>query len=583
MFQNIKKSYFKKIFVLALLSNLCILLLTGTVFGFMFYKRYDADIKKQVKTTVQNIQNALEETVKEYTDSIESLSREKYIIDYFLQNDSEHLETKIAQKLYFIKNNSTQKAEISVINTVKKHWISTDIKSNKETVFENTNWGIFRKANAVQGVTVYAFAKESMLTDSDRICMAKAYRNPNEISGYILAEISRPVLYHIITDNVTVYNTDVMIVNANGSVIFHSGGPLYEGLGKLKNYGLAGIVKNMSDGVRIQNGYLCSFSEKLNLYVVQGFPSNALKMTFFAIQRTFWVILIFIFFLAFVSSWTITRTIVRPIKELEKTISRLGRGDFSARVLVDREDEIGKLGEAFNAMAKRIEKLLINIDEKKHSLWVAETRSLNLQITPHFLYNTLDLIKWNAKLARMQEISDITVHLGRLLRHVMNTQNDLVTVSYELEIIESFMEIQKKHYGDKLEMDIDVPEELHAIYIPKLVLQPIVENAVVHGFSSMTDKCMIKIQGRQDNTYLYFTVEDNGAGISEKALAKILDFRQNSIHHIGLNNVNRRAKLYGGTRCGLHVESKEGKGTLVTLTLKKISAENAVVKQRFSK
>ena len=319
-----------------------------------------------------------------------------------------------------------------------------------------------------------------------------------------------------------------------------------------------------------ENGYLCAFSKDIALYIVQEFPANAMSTIVSAMQNTFLFVLICITLLGFLFSAAIARTVVRPVTDLQKTMSRVCEGDFSAKVPVLREDEIGKLGETFNSMTDKIAELLVNIDEEKHSLWIAETRSLNLQMNPHFLYNTLDLIKWNAKLGRMKEISDITVNLGRLLRRVMNTKNDLVTVGHELEIVRSFIEIQKKHYGSRLQLETDIPADLEQMRIPKLVLQPIAENAVVHGFASKPGNCRIKISGDEEDEFLRFIVEDNGAGMSENVLESILGFRQNNTHHIGLNNVDRRAKLYGGDSCGLQVESTEEIGTKVVLILKKI-------------
>ena len=571
MFRDLKRSYFKKIFVFSLAMNLIMLFITEAIFGFIFYKKYTANIRRQMTETVEYINNTLHKVIFEYTASVNDLSVSKDVADYFNGTINEDAEKRIVQNLYFIKNTADYKADISIFDPHGKKLLSTGIKDDNENLLYRTDWGVFRHANASEHAVVYSFARDAIFNASDRICIASAYRNGEIVYGYILAEISRTTLYEIISEYASAYNTHLMILNKNGSVIFDSGGTAFEGLGKLERYGLQNILKRTSAMQTFEeNGYLCAFSQENALYVVQEFPANAISTIVSAMQNTFLFVLICIALLGFLFSAAIARTVVRPITDLQKTMSRVCEGDFSAKVPVLREDEIGKLGETFNSMTEKITELLVNIDEEKHSLWIAETRSLNLQMNPHFLYNTLDLIKWNAKLGRMKEISDITVNLGRLLRRVMNTKNDLVTVAYELEIVRSFIEIQKKHYGSRLQLETDIPADLEQMRIPKLVLQPIAENAVVHGFASKPGNCRIKISGDEEDEFLRFIVEDNGAGMSENVLESILGFRQNNTHHIGLNNVDRRAKLYGGDSCGLQVESTEGIGTKVVLILKKI-------------
>lgn len=271
--------------------------------------------------------------------------------------------------------------------------------------------------------------------------------------------------------------------------------------------------------------------------------------------------------------YAVAKSIAYPIQEMKETMSRVKHGDLSARVQVTREDEIGQLGNSFNSMAGRIEELMVNVDEEKHSLWIAETRSLNLQMNPHFLYNTLDLIKWNAKLGRTKEIADITVNLAKLLRKIMNTKEELVPLSYEMEIITAFIEIQKKHYGDELHLVTELSEGMLKEKIPKLTLQPIVENAIVHGFAQKAADCIITIFGKMEGEYLVFLVEDNGGGIEQQELSGILNFRQDNTHHIGLNNVDRRAKLYGDGDCGICVSSRLHEGTRVHLKMRRLRGE----------
>ena len=290
--------------------------------------------------------------------------------------------------------------------------------------------------------------------------------------------------------------------------------------------------------------------------------------------NTMIICMILILFFSSIFSKIIANSVSYPIRELREKMGQMEHGDLSTRVNVTRQDEIGYLGESFNRMADKIETLVHNVDEEKHSLWIAETRSLNLQMNPHFLYNTLDLIKWNAKLGRTKEITDIAVNLGKLLRKVMNTKDDLVSVSYEMDIVSAFVELQKKRHGEKLQLLTDIQGDVWNQRIPKLTLEPIVENAIVHGFEKKADNCIIKVFIEKKNEYLILTVQDNGDGMSEEELENALEFRQENTHHIGLSNVQRRARLYGDENCGLTISSKEGAGTTVVLVLKQMGEIN---------
>ena len=256
-----------------------------------------------------------------------------------------------------------------------------------------------------------------------------------------------------------------------------------------------------------------------------------------------------------------------PLKQLTAAIGRMERGDLSARVnMKARTDEMGKLGDSFNQMAAEIEQLLKNVEEKQQRLRIAESSALQAQINPHFLYNTLDLIKWSAKLGQTDEVARIVVLLGKLLRTMANFEQDIVTVAEEMDLIHIYLDIQCIHYAGRLSVREHVPPEVASLRIPKLLLQPVVENAFEHGFRHCT-KCELSIRADYEAPYLSFVIEDNGEGIPEETLRGL--FSESDIgSSIGLRNVQRRAKLYGDDRCGLEIQSRAGRGTRVIIRLK---------------
>ena len=215
--------------------------------------------------------------------------------------------------------------------------------------------------------------------------------------------------------------------------------------------------------------------------------------------------------------------------------------------------------------------MLDNVVAKQRQLRASELKALQAQINPHFLYNTLDSIKWLAKLNHVPQISVIVTQLGKLLRSSINTDNDLITVEESIVNIQSYLAIQKIRYSDKFETLMEIAPEILQYQIPKLILQPIVENAIIHGLEGKKDKGRLIIRGVLAEDDLIFEVIDNGVGMrpeKEAALNAGEDLRSSLfVHSIGIQNVNRRIKLYYGPDYQVTIQSVLGEGTKVTLRM----------------
>lgn len=564
MWKKITESYFYRIFVSIFTVSLVFSVIMGGIISVAFYRFYNVALQEECKSTVEKLQGAMETAVESYEQVILTLEGEDKVTS-FLEGETQDT-SELMRELYLLKNSLVYNASISVVRLSDRQWLSSTDQVMADSHANFQNWGVFRKAKETEEIAVYAVARDAMLSANTRICLAKAYRAGNgEILGYFLVEMPRSTIDEMVKEYSDQYNTRTVIVNKSASVIYHTDGVKEEGLGKGEDYGAYRELSD-DDGVTEQN-YVFVQDNSLQLMFLQELPSGTLSFVMKTIGKAMIPGILIIMVLALFIARKLARSVSRPIQKIIRAMDKIKEGNLSVRVNFQRKDEIGQLGQAFDAMTERVEELVERVDEEKHSLWIAETRSLSLQMNPHFLYNTLDLIKWNAKLGQNQEIVDITVLLGRVLRRIMNTKNDLVDVDYELEIVSAFVDIQKKHFGDRLQMTLDVEEEIRQEQIPKLVIQPIVENSIVHGFSGQAGLCEIRITGKRQGEKLVFCVTDNGAGIPAEELEHILEFKQEGMHHIGLNNVQRRARLFGDESCGITVESEPGKGTTVTLVL----------------
>ena len=230
--------------------------------------------------------------------------------------------------------------------------------------------------------------------------------------------------------------------------------------------------------------------------------------------------------------------------------------------------EVSILANEYNHLIERIKSLTESIAKKEEHRRLFEINALQNQINPHFLYNTLDSILWLAELGENEAVVRVSSSLGKMLRVSLNKQT-FIPLNAELEHVLSYLEIQKIRYEELLSYEIKNQSDSDEIYVPKLILQPLVENSIYHGIRGKKSKGHIFINCYQFNNYLFIEIEDNGVGFdSTKAVEpEQSDTMLYNSHGIGLKNVEQRIKLLCGNDFGLKIKSEIGKGCLITICL----------------
>ena len=245
--------------------------------------------------------------------------------------------------------------------------------------------------------------------------------------------------------------------------------------------------------------------------------------------------------------------------------------------------EIAALGQSFNSMIAKIRELLDLVVKQQREKRHAEIRTLQAQIKPHFLYNTLDTIRWMAEEKDAPEIGEMVGALTRLFRISLSRGREIIPLSEEAVHVQSYLYIQKVRYEDKLEYAIDIPESLHNMMVIKLILQPLVENAIYHGIKQKRGTGHIWVEARRQGDALRFTVKDDGAGMSQEACDRLnrelSDENALPESGYGIFNVNNRIRLSYGNSYGLHYAINELGGITVTMlcpaTTELLPAEDA--------
>ncbi len=274
------------------------------------------------------------------------------------------------------------------------------------------------------------------------------------------------------------------------------------------------------------------------------------------------------------AAWGISRSIYIPIKKLHDVTTTITKNDLQALVTHDNVDEITELGMSFNIMIGRIRELLDAKVKEQENLKRAELRALQAQINPHFLYNTLDTIIWMAESKKTDQVIEIVSALSSFFRISLSKGRDWITIGEEVERVRSYLTIQKMRYRDILDYKIEVAEEVSGNTILKLILQPLVENALYHGIKNKRQGGTITVRAKQRNeNEVLLEVEDNGIGFTPDKLAQLQAELADDSGEIrlesgfGIGNVNKRIRLYYGKQYGLTIKSEYYTGTSATLVI----------------
>lgn len=266
--------------------------------------------------------------------------------------------------------------------------------------------------------------------------------------------------------------------------------------------------------------------------------------------------------------------ITKPLKKVSVAIRKFSKGDFNQKIELSTEDEIGEVAQCFNRMVEDIKTLI----EENYVMTLKERESelsaLQAQMNPHFLYNTLDSFYWKANEDGNEELADNIIALSQLFRLLLNRGDSDITVENEMELVTKYLQLQGMRFSNRLECEIAIEDSIKQEKIPKLILQPFVENAVVHGLEKGSGSCKITVSGKREKDMLHFEVTDTGAGMEQSRIDAIWedkpetrDYAKQRIGKYAINNIKERLQLKYQENFTLDIKSSVGKGTTVTVRI----------------
>jgi two-component system sensor histidine kinase YesM len=282
---------------------------------------------------------------------------------------------------------------------------------------------------------------------------------------------------------------------------------------------------------------------------------------------------------AFVSS-IVSARISRPIEALRRSMQEVEKGNFDIDITVESKNEIYQLARDCDIAVKKVRDLIEQSREEGEQKRLLELRALQAQINPHFLYNALDSIIWMIELGENEEAIDVTSSLARFFRLGISRGSEYITVRTELEYLETYLSIQKIRYKKKLDYELSFEPEIYECRVLKLLVQPLVENAIYHGIKNKETPGIVRVSGKREGGTLVIKVDDDGVGMDSASLAALrarvadpsfreaeIDSSRMSAGGVGVRNVQERIRLCFGGGYGISYESAPGAGTSATIRI----------------
>lgn len=383
--------------------------------------------------------------------------------------------------------------------------------------------------------------------------------------GYLVMELNSGHFDQLLQENRD-NQSEILVLNRFWRPVYSTQQDLLTDLAvQLRSQILSG---NMPEGAGPDYLYNITAHKETGLILVlqhpQAFSHRTLQIL--AVVSACWAAVCILF--SILLSIPLSRSISSPIGKLRSAFSRLEQDDLDVRVNLNRQDELGQLAGAFNHMVDALKTNRAELVQNQKELNETKLRMLQAQLNPHFLGNTLDTMKWISKINKVPQLAVMSTDLADILRFCISGE-ELVPLYQELEILERYIEIQKIRLSDQFTFEVDVPEELLSQPVPKMMLQPIVENAILHGLAGIQQSMIqVKVAIWQDH-FFRITVTDNGQGIPEEMVGK--PYSREALpdkHHLGLYNVHMILKLHYAENAGLFLDrGPDGIGTAVTATL----------------
>ncbi|MBM7653631.1 cache domain-containing sensor histidine kinase [Neobacillus cucumis] len=578
-FTALKKKYVDlkikyKLFIL--ISWIMIISFSFTVFGLQYaFNSYDKQIYSKSSQVLSTSSNSLEYELKKIEDLSYNILTDPQISQYLIEerdqsNEYEkfRIRTSMADKLLNYVNNDKYIQSIKLINTNGDDW---NVGPKTFKLPDAPKEQIIKMAMKAHGTNIWTTSPGDDLT----LVSARQIRQYNNLSfrnlGTLMIYINMDLLAGNLLQGSSKLDGDFLITDKKGLIYPKKVNS------EIKNEALT-LNKNSGYQIKKINGknyFLVHIkSHYLDWNYINVMPFDEIFKNIEILKNILFILFISMYFIVAIVGLRFAKNITSPLENLVDGMQYAQHGDFkeAQKGFLEpsflQNDEVGKLHKNFQRMIQQIDELVNENLSKQLTIKETEFKALQAQINPHFLYNTLESINWLAKVNDQEQISRMVEALGFLLRNSISLKKPLITIESELNIVKNYIIIQKYRFEERLDFSMHVDLDVFDNYIPKLTLQPLVENAIHYALETMIEPCKIRIYSILNKENFQLIVEDNGPGMEPEILEKVKKGEMKTRGQgIGLSNIDERIKISFGAEYGVNIESKPNQGTKIIILL----------------
>lgn len=556
-----------------IISFLLIALLPLLTFSLLSYNMYIGALNNRISDYSEELVARMERDLDDYIYGIQDfLSREKdFYINQFIkltQREDFSNNRKYSFRIWEDFNNLKQ-MKPGLFDIAITFQDGRRISSSGIYTIDISNFRNMLSPN--QAANIYLTKPHKNYFQKEVITIARPYfPDAADETVMLSADIDTSVLTNL-TDFSFGEKSYFFIADRNGNIVFH---PDREKIGEKSSYFNNGF-ENREVSLNGDRYLLSSsYSELSGWHIISMASAEELEADLNYLTEITIFLIVLVLGIIILLTLYLSNSLSTPIRKLQELTHRASENDLSVKIDIEGEDEIAELGKSFNKMIHRINKLLEENVREQKLLRKLEMESLDNQIKPHFIYNTLDLIIGLLENKDFDRATHMVEALGKFFRLSLSHGNEMVLIRNELKHVKNYLFIQQFRHGEEYEYIIDIEDQsMLDKHIPRLILQPVVENSIYHGIMPLSRKGLIIIKGYSENKSIYFKIVDNGIGIESEKVKEINQILRGEIDledkkkYFGLRNVNQRLKLMYGGGSGVEINSIPNEKTEVLIRI----------------
>lgn len=506
------------------------------------------NLKEQADISISSDLRVYAQILEEYRHKTYEISTNEELISLLKNNGKESFETKnVYAKLFDVMKGDTYKASVNIVSTDGKVRLSTHVFPDRYDLrYNNTESDTSNPIiwNEPSKQTLVSITNRYVNETGNKISLSfirNVYDENNNNIGYVILDV-----YDVRMANLFNYRNffdEELVINT-------------------KKFLAASLTDNYNYGNYLEFPFLNNRPENLVnstiikdniLYAIQEVPNTDLVLlgvidlshysdNFYSVIKILSITLILGLMIGIFLAYHFSRKISNSIKNVIESMHKVEEGNLAIDYRESDIKELEELNDNFNYMVIQLVKLVKQVQNDERKASKAELKSLEAQLDPHFLFNTLNTIKALARINNQKEIYDISLKLGILLRSNLNNKSTTTTIGESVSLVNDYLTIQQIRFGDKLQVSYDIEDDVSNVVIPKLIIQPLVENSIKHGLEPKIGDWIISISAKIINSRLVICVADNGVGLKKDFNSDIKSFKNTS--HVGLYNIYRRLDIH---------------------------------------